>query len=214
MDMRRRHLLPALLAGALLLLLGGAVGLAAPPASPAAPETIIRLHVVANSNSPRDQAVKLLVRDALLQAMAPALQGVGSPARARTWIEEHRRRIAALAKRVLAAAGVGYGARAVFGAAVFPTKEDGGLVLPGGTYEALTVVLGEGRGQNWWCVLFPPLCFVDPGTAVAGTEAASPPELLLPEANGDLRMPSRAPEVRWFFPTLLSRVADWLRGVH
>ena len=106
---------------------------------------VIRLHVIANSDSTEDQALKLRVRDRVL-------------ARAQELLTSALPELTREAQQVLAAAGCGDGVRARLEPAEFPTKDYDGFSLPAGKYLALRVIIGEGRGQNWWCVVFPPLC--------------------------------------------------------
>jgi stage II sporulation protein R len=188
---------------AMALAVGGLIGpkLLPSAAEPVAPQ-LIRFHVVANSDRATDQAVKWEVRDALVAVMGKALAGEPTPAKARSWIREHRRLLLATADRVLAEAGVPYRARLAFGWAYFPAKAEGSLTLPPGAYQALTVVLGQGRGQNWWCVLFPPLCFVDAATVEAASEPASPPERWAVAAARIAPPHAFRPAVAWFLPVL------------
>lgn len=124
-----------------------------------AEELPFRLHIVANSDSAVDQALKLQVRDAVVEHMTPLLQGVDSVAAAEQVVSSE------LAALQLLAEGMcreyGYGAVAMLGCFDFPDRRYGKTVVPAGEYRALRIVLGEGAGHNWWCVLFPPLCFVD-----------------------------------------------------
>lgn len=119
-------------------------------------ENVLRLHILAASDSEADQAVKLLVRDALLELM-PACE---SESEAEAWVLANGKRLMATAERVLAENGFSYGAQLMLGNYVFPERHYGDKVYPAGTYRALRVLLGGGGGQNWWCVLFPPLCIV------------------------------------------------------
>ncbi|MCL6637099.1 MAG: stage II sporulation protein R [Alicyclobacillus sp.] len=142
----------------------------APHAAPI-PAEALRLRVVANSDSPADQALKLRVRDAVVRTVAGVVAGAQSAADARARVQRALPQIQAAAAAVVAQAGVSYGVRTDVGPVPFPTKVYGNQVYPAGTYEALRVTLGAGRGQNWWCVLFPPLCFIDlaDGSAVPNT---------------------------------------------
>lgn len=172
---------PTFLNGTKLLLLAAAVLLfceaanpqllrgahAAEPALAAPSETeyvhpeefqeILRLHVVANSDSEEDQRVKLLVRDALLARFSPA----HSLREAEELLLLGGEDVYAAVQEVLAAEGCAYGAQLRFGVMDFPDRDYGGVRYPAGAYEALRVELGGAVGQNWWCVLFPPLCLVD-----------------------------------------------------
>lgn len=131
---------------------------------------LIRLHVLANSDDPADQRRKLLVRDAVLAALAPRLEGVTERAVAMRIVGESRAELADCARRTLAAAGSYAPVRVQLGTFEFPVKAYGDIVVPPGRYEALRVLIGDAAGANWWCVLFPPLCFIDESTV---TRAAS-----------------------------------------
>ena len=121
-------------------------------------DQVIRLHVIANSDSPEDQALKLEVRDQVL-AHAEELYPAGADrTAAAAAIQEHLPELAAAGQRVLEERGCDYAVRAELTETWFPTKEYEDFALPAGEYTALRVVIGEGAGQNWWCVLYPGLC--------------------------------------------------------
>ena len=119
------------------------------PAGEAAPP-VLRLHILANSDDAADQAVKLRVRDALLPLFEDA----------RSFVLSHGAALLETCRAVLTAAGVPYGAQLLLGVSDFPDRTYNGARFPAGLYDALEVVLGDGAGHNWWCVLFPPLCVV------------------------------------------------------
>ena len=123
--------------------------------------SLIRFHVVANSDSYEDQQVKGKVRDAVLAELSPALAQCTDEEAANDYLAQHQEEIKAVAENVLAEEGYDYGAETILGDAEFPTKSYGGVTLSAGTYHAQRIIPGEGKGKNWWCVLFPPLCFVD-----------------------------------------------------
>ncbi|MBG9735127.1 stage II sporulation protein R [Paenibacillus alvei] len=134
------------------------------------PEDAIRLRILANSDSDNDQRVKRIVRDRIVEQMNGWLKTEEKPStreEARKLIAAHINDLKQTAERVLGEEGLAYGAKVKLGEVSFPAKWYGGEVYPAGLYEALLVTLGEGSGQNWWCVLFPPLCFVDGNTAQA-----------------------------------------------
>lgn len=122
---------------------------------------IVRLHVIANSDSEADQRVKLRVRDAVINYLED-LGGAESQAEALAYVDARTDQIATVAEDVLQDGGFTYGAEAMTGIYHFPEKTYGDTTLPEGDYTALRVVLGDGEGQNWWCVLFPPLCLLEP----------------------------------------------------
>jgi stage II sporulation protein R len=130
---------------------------------------LIRLHVLANSDTEVDQVLKRKVRDAVLEYMTPYMQTSTDKISAEKIILEHMPAIRSIALQVVLASGYNYPVDVVLGDHQFPTKTYGSLSLPAGNYQALRILIGKAEGQNWWCVLFPPLCFVDvtSGTAVA-----------------------------------------------
>ncbi len=132
---------------------------------------IIRLHVVANSDSPQDQALKLAVRDEIIKTM----EGQETLEDARGYIDSHLDDIEAAAEKVIRERGFDYPASARHKVAYVPEKSYEDLTLPAGNYEALRVTLGRGEGQNWWCVIFPQLCLI--GEAEEKDEAASDGEI-------------------------------------
>jgi stage II sporulation protein R len=120
---------------------------------------ILRFHVLANSDSEDDQVVKLSVRDAVGAMMESKLSGADDLAASKTIVEENLGDIVQTAETVLKDAGFDYGATAFLSNVEFPEKTYGEFTFPAGEYEALEIVLGDGGGQNWWCVLYPNLCF-------------------------------------------------------
>jgi len=124
-------------------------------------DNLIRFHVIANSDSKRDQAMKLKVRDRIVGRMTPEFTGVETRTEARKIVEVHLAEIREIALAEVRAWGEDYPVKVEVGNYDFPVKSYGNLTLPAGKYEAVRVIIGSGRGTNWWCVLFPPLCFVD-----------------------------------------------------
>ncbi|HEY8391747.1 MAG TPA: stage II sporulation protein R [Capillibacterium sp.] len=122
------------------------------------PGNLIRLHVIANSDGEADQQVKLLVRDRMLQETAALLAGIGDQKAALAMLKRNRAVLAAAATDELRKHGFAYRAMVEVGEFRFPERHYEFGVLPAGNYQALRVVLGKGQGQNWWCVLFPPVC--------------------------------------------------------
>lgn len=121
-------------------------------------QKMIRLHVIANSDSQRDQTLKLAVRDQVLDYATGVLQRSADMADARRRLENSLDRIEDIARRTLLAQGCDVSVTAQLTETEFPLKEYDGFSLPAGEYTALRLVIGEGRGQNWWCVVYPPLC--------------------------------------------------------
>ena len=119
---------------------------------------VLRLHVVANSDSDRDQALKLLVRDRVLAQAGEILDGVSNRQSAEQALTPRLGELVRSAEEALTAEGCGDTVTVTLADQWFPTKEYDGFSLPAGQYRALRVTIGEGRGRNWWCVVFPPLC--------------------------------------------------------
>ena len=121
-------------------------------------DRVVRLHVLANSDGEEDQALKLLVRDRVLAQATELLTQAKDRTEAETLLREELPELEALAVRELRANGCAYPVTAELTDTEFPTREYDGFTLPAGEYLALRVVIGEGAGLNWWCVVFPPLC--------------------------------------------------------
>lgn len=146
------------------LAVAGAVSAYADKTACAIADSVIRLHVIANSNSEQDQRLKLFVRDEVTEHATHLFAEETDISAARLKIENSISRIQKIAEEAVAKQGYDYDVRVSLGKSDFPTKTYGNVTLPAGTYEALKIEIGEGSGQNWWCVMFPPLCFVDAAT--------------------------------------------------
>ncbi|MCL5057487.1 MAG: stage II sporulation protein R [Actinobacteria bacterium] len=186
--------------------------------------SLIRFHVIANSDSYADQALKLRVRDEVVRAVGPVLKGSGNIEEARQRVDENIGLITSTAVTTINSSGCSYPVRVVHGNFQFPEKtyrvaRGGGgeedITLPAGEYEAVRVVIGEGRGANWWCVLFPPLCFVNPpegeggGSTPAGS-GAEVPAGAPPAFRYDYTEPgvaSELPRVEYRF-----KVVEWIKA--
>ena len=168
------------------------------------PRDVVRLHVVANSNGAEDQAVKLLVRDAVLEEAARWYQGAGSMEEASSQLCTHLQSIAGAARQVLGEQGVGYSATAQMSEMYFPTRDYGDFRLPAGRYRTLRVTLGEGAGKNWWCVVFPSLCL----PAATQEEAL----LTLPEGERQVVEGGQDVQVKLKAVELWESLREWLRG--
>ncbi|WP_368985978.1 stage II sporulation protein R [Caldifermentibacillus hisashii] len=133
------------------------------------PNEAIRLRILANSNSEQDQEIKRIVRDRVNAQITEWVSTLTSMEAAREKIIANLDILEATAKEVLEENGVNQKVQIRFGEVDFPTKLYGNFLYPAGKYEAVLITLGEGTGANWWCVLFPPLCFLDfsSGTAVS-----------------------------------------------
>lgn len=157
---------------------------------------ILRFHVIANSDSAEDQALKLEVKEALLDILNES--GADSLEEMKAYADEHRRELAGAAEKILAENGKDYPVRVTLENTYFPTKVYGDLTFPCGAYDALRVEIGEAAGKNWWCVLYPPLCFVDVTTGYVPEDSKEElHEVLTDEDYASLE--GKAPEVKFGF---------------
>ena len=121
-------------------------------------DTVVRLHVLANSDSDEDQALKLKVRDEVIAAVTPLVDGCKTQAEAIAAIEKIIPDIEERASEKIKGEGYGYSVKVLLGEEYYPTKTYETCAFPKGKYVSLRVLIGEGEGENWWCCLFPPLC--------------------------------------------------------
>lgn len=131
---------------------------------------ILRFHVIANSDSKEDQALKLKVRDAVVEYMKSLLEGAEDLEETKGRVAERLADIEELARRIVEKEQAGYPVHAELTECYFPRKSYGDCTFPAGRYEALRICIGKAEGKNWWCVLFPNLCFVDSIHAVVPEE--------------------------------------------
>ncbi|PTX62499.1 stage II sporulation protein R [Melghirimyces profundicolus] len=137
------------------------------------PQQAIRLRILANSDSEPDQRLKQRVRDEIIKEIETWADKPQSLEEARLMIRSRLPLLRIIAHKTVKESGFRYPVKVEFGKVPFPTKLYGDQVYPAGKYEALLITIGEGKGGNWWCVLFPPLCFVDMsnGDAVRDSDA-------------------------------------------
>lgn len=126
-------------------------------------DELIRLHVVANSDSAEDQAIKLQVRDAVITGIQEDLQHVANMEEAKAYLQENLPKIQQIANKTLSSVGFDGEAVVTLCKETFDTRYYDTFSLPAGVYESLRIIIGEGEGKNWWCVAFPALCL--PATA-------------------------------------------------
>lgn len=138
------------------------------------PQESIRLRIIANSDSFQDQWLKREVRDAIVAQMNTWAGTLGSYDEAKRMVEGKLPELQQLVDRTIKDRGFSYPAEVDFGQVSFPTKLYGSYVYPAGDYQALRVRIGEAKGQNWWCVLFPPLCFIDMSNGDAVEKSEQP----------------------------------------
>ena len=134
-------------------------------------EAVFRLHVIANSDSHEDQSLKLKVRDSLLDYMNNICSNCSTKEEAISLAQTHQNDFQKIAEKTIADNGYDYTVKINIDNFYFPTKNYGDISLPSGFYDALSVEIGEAKGQNWWCVMFPSLCFIDISSGVVDNEA-------------------------------------------
>ena len=145
----------ALLIGMAVFLISGAVSL---QNRDQLADKVVRLHILANSDSEEDQALKLRVRDRVLERATELLEQTGDRREAADVLQSHLPELERIAAEEISDCGYEYDVTAEVANTMFPTKEYDGFTLPAGEYLALRIIIGEGNGHNWWCVVFPPLC--------------------------------------------------------
>ncbi len=164
--------------------------------------SVFRLHVLANSDSKEDQALKYKVRDALLDYMNSICKDCSSKQEAIKLASENKETFEQIALTTIANEGYSYSVKVNIGNFEFPTKNYGDISLPAGFYDALRVEIGEAKGQNWWCVMFPPLCFVDISSGVVPEESKELLENSLEEEEFSLVSKQENNEVQFKFKLL------------
>ena len=133
--------------------------------------SVFRLHVIANSDSKEDQDLKYKVRDSLINYMNSICANCENKEDAIKLVTEHKDDFKQIALDTIKDNGYSYDVNISIGNFSFPTKDYGDISLPAGFYDALRVEIGEAKGQNWWCVMFPPLCFVDVSSGIVPEES-------------------------------------------
>lgn len=171
-------------------------------------ESVIRLHVVAASDSQQDQAVKLKVRDAVVSYVEEAMSHVMTFQEAKAWLQEHLPQIQNIANDVLDRLGFSDKAVATLQPEAFPMRHYDSLSLPSGVYDALRITIGEGRGQNWWCVVFPNLCLPAVGETTQDVAAGAGFDQTL------IRTVTRREgyQIRFYFMDLLGKIENFFFG--
>lgn len=133
--------------------------------------SVFRLHVIANSDSQEDQELKYKVRDAVLEYMSSIAKDCSTKEEIVELAINHKQEFYDIAKQVIIDNGYDYDVNINIGNFEFPTKYYGDISFPSGNYDALRIEIGNSSGQNWWCVMFPPLCFVDVTSGVVPDES-------------------------------------------
>lgn len=161
--------------------------------------SVFRLHVIANSDSDEDQELKYKVRDEVLEYMNKISSDCSSKEEVINLAYEHQDEFKQIAEQVIKDNGYDYSVNIRIGNFDFSTKDYGDISLPAGNYDALRIEIGEASGQNWWCVMFPPLCFVDVTSGVVPDESKEVIKENLNEEEYDLVSDKESSDIKFKF---------------
>ena len=162
-------------------------------------QKVLRFHVLANSDSDEDQELKLQVRDAVLEYMEENMPEEDSADAVKDWARTHIDEIEDVSRGVIAEDGADYPVSAAVTTCWFPDKSYGDVTFPAGNYEALRIEIGEAEGHNWWCVLYPGLCFMDTVNAVVPDEGKEQLKNVLTEEEYSRITADTDFKISWFF---------------
>lgn len=166
-------------------------------------DSVFRLHVIANSNSSEDQNLKYIVRDNVIDYINNISKNATSKLEIMEIVKQHIDEINLIALQTIKDNGYNYTVNTNIGNFVFPSKQYGDITLPPGYYDALKIEIGEAKGENWWCVMFPPLCFVDVTSGIVPEESKEIMKnsmeeeefQLISEAKNDIKLKFKIVEV-------------------
>ena len=159
-------------------------------------DKLIRFHVIANSDSDKDQKLKLKVRDEVISYLQPKLENSNSIEESEKIIKNEYKTLENISKKVISKNGYNYIVKVGLEYSNFPAKQYSSVVLPAGKYKALRIIIGEGKGKNWWCVMFPPLCFIDDQNGIIDEKTDKKLKEVLTEEEYDLIMAKNKNEVK------------------
>ena len=162
-------------------------------------EQVFRFHVLANSDSAKDQALKMQVKEAVIAYMKQELPESDSVETTKEWARDNLDEIVKVAGQIVVAEGYDYAVTAEVTTCDFPDKTYGDITFPAGRYEALRIEIGEAEGQNWWCVLYPNLCFIDAVHAVVPKEGKEDLKEVLEEDTYEMVTATTRFKIGWFF---------------
>ena len=171
-------------------------------------EELIRLHVVASSDSPVDQERKIRVRNAVMSVLRAGMADIEDAEQAKDYLLANLERLEAAANEVLRAAGCDDTAKVSLGPEAFPARSYDTFTLPSGVYQALRITIGEGQGENWWCVVFPDLCI----GAATGKFADAAVGAGFPEGLGRTLSGDGGYGIRFFLLDAMGRLENFLCG--
>ena len=162
-------------------------------------EQVFRFHVLANSDSEEDQALNMKVKEAIIAYMKQELPQSDSVETTKKWARENLVQIEQVAAEIIAEEGYEYSVKAEVTTCDFPDKTYGDITFPAGEYEALRIEIGQAKGQNWWCVLYPNLCFIDAVHAVVPEKGKNELKEVLEEDTYEMVTTTTRFKIGWFF---------------
>lgn len=162
-------------------------------------DEVFRFHVLANSDSEKDQALKMKVKEKVIDYMKEELPESESVEMTKAWAKNHLAEIEAMAEDALQKEGCIDTVKAEVTTCYFPDKTYGDITFPKGEYEALRIEIGAAKGQNWWCVLYPNLCFIDAVHAVVPDEEKKELKEVLDEEEYEMVTATSKFKIKWFF---------------
>ena len=160
---------------------------------------VFRFHVLANSDSEEDQALKLKVKEAIIDYMKQELPESDSVETTKEWAKDNLQAIEEVGQEVILNAGYSYPIQASVTTCAFPDKTYGDVTFPAGEYEALRIEIGEAEGENWWCVLYPNLCFFDSINAVVPKKGKEDLKKVLEADTYRMVTATTRFRIKWFF---------------
>lgn len=160
---------------------------------------VFRFHVLANSDSEEDQELKMKVKEAVVDYMRENLSGAENAAEAKAWAIRHKEELVRVSEEVLRAEGCSDKVTAEVVRCEFPDKTYGDITFPAGWYDALRIRIGKAQGHNWWCVLYPNLCFMDSVHAVVPKEGKDELQSVLTDEEYAMIVKGTPVKIKWFF---------------
>ena len=162
-------------------------------------EAVFRLHVIANSDTSEDQSLKLKVRDSLIKYMNTICSNCNTKQEAISIAKKHQSEFQKIAEQTIQNNGYNYSVKINIDNFYFPTKNYGDISLPAGLYDALKVEIGSAKGQNWWCVMFPPLCFVNVSSGIVPEESKENLKVNLSDEEFSIISNENSPQIKFKF---------------
>ena len=160
---------------------------------------VFRFHVLANSDNEKDQTLKMQVKEAIIAYMKEEIPDAKSAKETKEWAQNHLTELEDVATDLIREKGYRYAVKAEVLKCYFPEKVYGDITFPHGKYDALRIKIGAAKGKNWWCVLYPNLCFVDATYAVVPKEGKEELQHVLDEETYDMITEKPKFKIRWFF---------------